>query len=81
MAARLHALTVLASDPDALALFWRDLLDDSEVPVPLVFKKADLPRSGLNKMHFHLTSYTATQEANVGFVLDPDGNEFHLRRA
>ena len=65
MAARLYALTVLASDPDGLALFWRDLLGDSEVPIPLVFKKADLPRPGLNQMHFHLTSYTATQEANV----------------
>ena len=65
MAARLYALTVLASDPDALGLFWRDLLGDSEVPIPLVFKQADLPRSGLNQMHFHLTSYTATQETNV----------------
>src|SRR6476469_6670 len=65
MAARLYALTVLASDPDTLGLFWRDLLGDSDVPVPLVFEKADVPRSGLNQIHFHLTSYTATQEANV----------------
>ena len=67
MAARLYALTVLASDPDALGLFWRDLLAESARcrSIPLVFKQADLPRSGLNQMHFHLTSYTATQEANV----------------
>ncbi|HEV2797417.1 MAG TPA: VOC family protein, partial [Nocardioides sp.] len=69
MASRLHALTVLASDPEALATFWGDLLGDAEVPVPLVFTKADLPRTGLNQIHFHLTSYTASQEANVARAL------------
>ncbi|WP_165356880.1 VOC family protein [Nocardioides zhouii] len=65
MTSRLYALTILASDPDALALFWSKLLGDADVPLPLVFEKADLPRSGLNQMHFHLTSYTASQDANV----------------
>ena len=70
MAAGLYALTVLASDPDGLALFWSTLLDDADVPVPLVFEQADLPRSGLNQMHFHLTSYIASQEANVARALE-----------
>ena len=70
MAARLYALTILASDPDALAIFWSRLLGDAETALPLVFEKADLPRSGLNQMHFHLTSYTASQEANVARALE-----------
>ena len=65
MAARLYALTILASDPDKVGLFWRDLLGEHDVPIPLVFAQADLPREGLNQMHFHLTSYTATQQENV----------------
>ncbi len=69
MAARLYALTILASDPDVLAIFWRDLLGDAEVPIPLVFRKADLPRSGLNQIHFHLTSNSATQEDTVARAL------------
>ena len=69
MAARLYALTVLASDPDTVGLFWRDLLGEHDVPIPLVFAQADLPREGLNQMHFHLTSYTATQQENVDRAL------------
>ena len=69
MTSPLSALTILASDPDALAAFWRDLLGEAEAPVPLVFEQADLPRTGLNQIHFHLTSYTASQEANVARAL------------
>jgi len=69
VASRPYALTVLAADPDRLGLFWRDLLGEHDVPIPLVFKKADLPRQGLNQIHFHLTSYTATQQENVDRAL------------
>ena len=69
MASRPYALTVLAADPDRLGLFWRDLLGEHDVPIPLVFTKADLPRQGLNQIHFHLTSYTASQQANVDRAL------------
>ena len=75
MAARLHALTVLAADPSRLASFWGDLLGwerdgldllpDADAPMRLSFEHADLPHDLLNQIHFHLTSYTASQEANV----------------
>ena len=70
MASRLYALTVLASDPDALATFWSRLLGDEGTPLPMVFRKTDLPRSGLNQIHFHLTSDTATQEQTVARALE-----------
>ena len=70
MSSRLHALTILAADPDRLGQFWRDLLDGSDVPVPLVFEHADLPpRSGPNQVHVHLTSYAASQQENVDRAL------------
>jgi catechol 2,3-dioxygenase-like lactoylglutathione lyase family enzyme len=75
MAARLHALTVLASDPARLASFWGELLGwersglellpDADAPMRLTFEHADLPHDLLNQLHFHLTSYTASQEDNV----------------
>ena len=75
VAARLHALTVLAADPERLASFWGDLLGweragldllpDAATPMRLSFEHADLPRDLLNQMHFHLSSYTASQQANV----------------
>ena len=39
-----------------------ELLPDADAPMRLAFEAADLPRSGLNQIHFHLTSYTASQE-------------------
>ena len=79
MAARLHALTVLASDPARLASFWGDLLGwersgldllpDADAPMRLSFEHADLPHDLLNQIHFHLTSYTASQQANVDRAL------------
>lgn len=75
VAARLHALTVLASDPSRLADFWGrllgwdrsglDLLPDAAAPMRLTFEHADLPRGPLNQVHFHLTSYTTSQQATV----------------
>jgi predicted enzyme related to lactoylglutathione lyase len=75
MASTLRALTVLASDPDALASFWGDLLGwdrvglellpDAQAPLRLAFKRADLPHDLLNQIHFHLTSYTASQDGHV----------------
>ena len=88
MAARLHALTVLASEPEALATFWGellgwersglDLLPDADAPMRLSFEAADLPRDGLNQIHFHLTSYTASQEANVARVLELGGSHLDV---
>ena len=79
VAARLHALTVLASDPERLASFWGDLLGwersgldllpDGDAPMRLSFAYADLPHDLLNQMHLHLTSYTASQQANVDRAL------------
>lgn len=79
MAARLNALTVLASDPARLAAFWGellgwersglDLLPDADAPMRLSFEYADLPRDLLNQIHFHLTSHTASQDANVARAL------------
>ena len=79
MATRLHALTVLASAPEGLAAFWGDLLGwervgaellpDADAPMRLVFEAADLPRARLNQMHFHLTSYSASQASNVARAL------------
>jgi hypothetical protein len=88
MAARLHALTVLASDPEVLASFWGDLLGwersgldllpDADAPMRLSFEAADLPRARLNQVHFHLTSYTASQEANVARVLELGGSHLDV---
>ena len=79
MAVRLHALTVLASEPSVLADFWGDLLGwersgldllpDADAPMRLTFEAADLPRGLLNQIHFHLTGYTASQTANVDRAL------------
>jgi len=83
MAVRLHALTILAADPESLASFWGDLLGwersgldllpDADAPMRLSFVAADLPRARLNQVHFHLTSYIASQEANVARVLELGG--------
>ena len=70
MAARVYALTIRASDPDALAIFWSKLLGEGGSPIPLVFTKADLPRSGLNQIHVHLTSNSAAQEDTVARALE-----------
>ena len=70
MAVRVYALTVLASDPDALGLFWSKLLGEEGTPLPLVFRKADLPRSRPNQIHFHLTSNSAAQEHTVARALE-----------
>lgn len=75
MAARLDALTVLAAEPQRLATFWGDLLGweragvmlmpDADAPMRLVFEQADLGHDQLNQIHFHLTSYTSSQQTNV----------------
>lgn len=88
MAARLHALTVLASDPARLADFWGrllgwersglDLLPDADAPMRLSFEHADLPRGPLNQVHFHLTSYTAPQDATVARVLALGGSHLDV---
>ena len=70
MTSRLYALTILASDPDGLATFWSKLLGDAGTPLSLVFEQSDLPRSRPNQIHFHLTSYTASQESNVARALE-----------
>jgi hypothetical protein len=79
MAARLHALTVLASDPEELATFWGELLrwerqglvllPDADTPFRLAFEASDEPKRGLNQIHFHLTSNAAEQDATVARAL------------
>lgn len=80
MAARLHAVTILASDPGDLASFWgvllgweREelvLLPDADAPVRLAFVASEEPKTGLNQLHFHLTSNTASQDATVARALE-----------
>ena len=76
MAARLHALTILASDPDRLALFWSKKLPGDRPTAGTMSLAAGLrecgpaARKALNQMHFHLTSYTASQETNVARALE-----------
>ena len=88
MAARLHALTIRTAQPERLAGFWGDLLGwertgldllpDDDAPMRLSFEQADLPRDLLNQIHFHLTSYTASQEANVARVLTLGGRHLDV---
>jgi predicted enzyme related to lactoylglutathione lyase len=88
VAVRLHALTILAADPEAAASFWGellgwersglDLLPDDDAPMRLSFVAADLPRAGLNQIHLHLTSYSASQEANVARVLELGGSHLDV---
>lgn len=71
MAPKLHALTVSATDPEDLAVFWASLLgwerDGLDVvpgeamPLRLAFAATDLQRTGLNQMHLHLTSNTTSR--------------------
>jgi catechol 2,3-dioxygenase-like lactoylglutathione lyase family enzyme len=80
MAARLHALTVRASDPARLARFWADLLGwqreglvlapDAGVPFSLAFEQGDERGPLLNQIHFHLTSNAAPQEETVRRALE-----------
>lgn len=73
MAARLQSLTILSPDPERLAVFWADLLGWSreglevagDAPFALQFTRSDDPRVGLNQIHLHLTSNTATQEDTI----------------
>jgi catechol 2,3-dioxygenase-like lactoylglutathione lyase family enzyme len=88
MVSRLHALTVRSSDPEGLATYWAGLLgwvrDGSvvvpggEAPVQLVFAHSDLPRSGLNQIHFHLTSNATPQAATVARALELGGSHLDV---
>jgi catechol 2,3-dioxygenase-like lactoylglutathione lyase family enzyme len=82
MAARLHALTVRASDPDRLSRFWADLLGwsreglelvpdaDAGVPFVLAFEPGEARGPLLNQIHFHLTSDATPQEETVRRALE-----------
>ena len=88
MVSRLHALTVLATDPEDLAVFWASLLgwerDGLDVvpteamPLRLTFAATDLPQTGLNQMHLHLTSNAASQEETVARVLALGGTHLDV---
>ena len=88
MAVRLHALTILAADPEAAASFWGDLLGwersgldllpDADAPLRLAFAPTDLPRTGLNQMHFHLTSYATPQAAVVARAVELGGSHLDV---
>jgi catechol 2,3-dioxygenase-like lactoylglutathione lyase family enzyme len=80
MAARLHALAIRTSAPEASLAFWGDLLGWSrqgaeldpgqEGAFRLVFEASHEPRQGLNQIHFHLTSNSAPQAATVARALE-----------
>lgn len=73
MAARLQSLTILSAEPQRLASFWRELLGPSgerELPFALVVEPGDVPRDGLNQIHFHLSSNAASQEGTVARALE-----------
>jgi hypothetical protein len=88
MASRLCALTVLATAPEELAIFWSSLLgwerDGLDVvptqamPLRLTFAATDLPRTGLNQMHLHLTSNATSQEETVARVLALGGTHLDV---
>ena len=88
MASRLYALTVLASAPEELATYWADLLGwerngsvvepGPRAPMSLVFVPTDLPRTGLNQMHVHLTSYAAPQHAIVARAVELGGSHLDV---
>ncbi|WP_116450899.1 VOC family protein [Blastococcus litoris] len=85
MPSRLHALTVDATDPAALARFWAALLGwevtDGTQVVPtddtgfrLVFLPTDQPKATQNRMHFDLTSSSLEdQQATVAKALELGG--------
>lgn len=88
MAPKLHALTVSATDPEDLAVFWASLLgwerDGLDVvpgeamPLRLAFAATDLQRTGLNQMHLHLTSNTTSQDETVARVLALGGTHLDV---
>lgn len=80
MADRLHALAIRTPTPEASLAFWGGLLGWSregpeldpseEAPFRLAFEADDEPRTGLNQLHFHLTSNSAPQAATVARALE-----------
>lgn len=76
MASRLHNLTVRSSDPEVLLGWERDgsaVVPAAAAPLQLVFAPTDLPRAGLNQIHFHLTSNATPQAATVARALELGG--------
>jgi hypothetical protein len=82
MTAHLHALCINANDPPGLAGFWaallrRELADDGVTVLPgdetgfrIRFAATDVPKSGPNQIHLHLTSTSpADQQATVDLAL------------
>jgi predicted enzyme related to lactoylglutathione lyase len=75
MVVRLHALTILAADPEAAATFWGDLLrwrrdgasllPGPDTPFGLTFAASDEPVVLPSQVHLHLTSNAATQQETV----------------
>ena len=94
MTARLDALTIDAADPARLAGFWAGLLgwsvedDASGAPtarsddgggVPLRFTPSTAPRTGLNRIHLHLTSTSvADRDARVARALELGGRHLDV---
>lgn len=88
MVSSLRALTILATAPEELAVFWASLLgwehEGSDVvpgealPLRLTFAATDLPRTGLNQMHLHLTSNATSQEETVARVLALGGTHLDV---
>ena len=90
MTSRLNAVLVHAGDPDSVARFWAELLgrevDAGTDVVPrggdgfaLRVLPTSEPRSGLNKMHLHLTSTSdADQQAVIDTALSLGGRHLDV---
>ena len=77
-ASRLDAVAHLATDPEELGRFWAAMLgrelsthDDAvvlpggETDPPLRFRRGDVPKTGANHMHLHLTSTSSEDQQEV----------------
>lgn len=85
MPSRLHALTVDATDPAALARFWAamlgwdvidgtQLLPTDDTGFRLLFVPTDEPKAAQNRMHFDLTSSSLEdQQGTVAKALELGG--------
>lgn len=76
MAARLHALTILAVDPESAASFWGGLLgwpragvELTAIPFGITFVRSDEPVRLPHQVHLHLTSNSSTQDETIARAL------------
>ena len=91
MTARLNAICFAAQDPERLAAFWSALLgwrqdglrlsseNDGDRAIPIRFFPVDVPKPGLNRAHFDLTSESLEhQQRLVAHALELGGRHFDV---